>query len=193
VIPLSGGRVAQTWVRDVCDMLMPLEAEVESLHPSAAAFLRPQSSSLRDHQHPAGRDRARLFDSERFKRKFVTTLADLRGEPGFRIVGYVLIPQGGTVTYCSGPRTAPTRPRLCSPLVAQGPRSGPAALPATRVLAASQTGQSAFGLAPRRIRFLKTSRPRRQSHRAVEKPQGWRASLALHFSNGSAFCRVALQ
>jgi hypothetical protein len=29
----------------------------------------------------------RLFDSERFKRKFVTTLADLRGELGFRIVG----------------------------------------------------------------------------------------------------------
>jgi hypothetical protein len=40
-------------------MLIPLEAEVESLHASAAAFLRPQSSSLRDHQHPAGRDRAR--------------------------------------------------------------------------------------------------------------------------------------
>ena len=74
-------------------MLIPLEAEVESLHASAAAFLRPQSSSLRDHQHPAGRDRACLFDSERFKRKFVTTLADLRGELGFRIVGYVLIRQ----------------------------------------------------------------------------------------------------
>jgi hypothetical protein len=72
---------------------MPLEAEVESLHASSAAFLRPQPSSLRDHQHPAGRDRARLFDSERFKRKFVTRLADLRGEPGFRIVGYVLIRQ----------------------------------------------------------------------------------------------------
>jgi hypothetical protein len=86
---------AQTWVRDVCDMLIPLEAEVETFHASAAAFLRPQSSSLRDHQHPAGWDRTRLFDSERFKRKFVTTPADLRGEPGFRIVGYVLIPQGG--------------------------------------------------------------------------------------------------
>jgi len=74
-------------------MLTALQAEVESLHASAAAFLRPQSSSLRDHQHPAGRDRARLFDSERFKRKFVSTLADLRGELGFRIVGYVLIRQ----------------------------------------------------------------------------------------------------
>jgi len=30
--------VAQTSVRDVCDMLIPLEAEVESLHPSAAHF-----------------------------------------------------------------------------------------------------------------------------------------------------------
>jgi hypothetical protein len=105
---------------------------------------------------------------------------DLRGELGFRIVGYVLIPQSGTVTYCSGPRTAPTPPRLCSPLVAQGPRSGPAALPATRLLAAPQTGQSALGLAPRRIRLLGTSRPRRQNHGAVEKPQGWRASLPLH-------------
>jgi len=35
-------------------MLIPLEAEVESFHTSAAAFLRPQSSSLRDQQHPAG-------------------------------------------------------------------------------------------------------------------------------------------
>jgi hypothetical protein len=103
-------------------MLIPLEAEVETFHAPAAAFLRAQSPPLRDHQHPEGRDRARPFDSERFKRKFVTTLADLRGEVGFRIVGYVLIPQGGTVTYCSGPRRAPTPP---SPLVAQGPR-GPA-------------------------------------------------------------------
>ena len=127
---------AQTSVCDVCDMPIPLEAEVETFHAPAAAFLRPQPSSLRDRQHPPRRDRARRFDSERFKRKFVTTLADLRGELGFRIVGYVLIPQGGTVTYCSGPRRAPTPP---SPLVAQGPRSGPfallragsAALPAT--------------------------------------------------------------
>jgi len=88
-----GRRVAHTSVCDVCGMLTPLEAEVESSHASAAAFLRPQSSSLRDHQHPAGRDRARLFGSERFKRKFVTTLADLRGELGFRIVGDVPIRQ----------------------------------------------------------------------------------------------------
>jgi hypothetical protein len=47
--------------RRVCDMLMPLEAQVESLHASAVAFLRPQSFSLRGHQHPAGRERARLY------------------------------------------------------------------------------------------------------------------------------------
>ena len=78
-----------------------------------------------------------------------------------------------------------------SPLVAQGPRSGPAALPAVRALAAPQTGQSALGLAPRRIRFLRISRPRRQNRGAVEKPQGWRASLALHFSCGAGSCRAA--
>jgi hypothetical protein len=75
-------------------MLMPIEAQVESLHASASAFLWPQSSSLPEHQHPAGRNRARLFDSERFKRKFVTTLAHLQGKLGFRIVGYVPPPAG---------------------------------------------------------------------------------------------------
>ena len=82
-----GPRVAQTSQTDVCAMLIPLEAEVKSFHASAAVFLRPQSASLRDHQHPAGRDRARLFSN---------------------------------------------------PLVAQGPQSGPAALPAARALAASR-------------------------------------------------------
>ena len=37
--------------------------------------------------------RARLFDSERFKQKFIATLAEVRGELGFRIVGYVLMPE----------------------------------------------------------------------------------------------------
>ena len=37
--------------------------------------------------------RARVFDSERFKRQFITTLAELRAELGFRIVGYVLMPE----------------------------------------------------------------------------------------------------
>jgi REP element-mobilizing transposase RayT len=42
--------------------------------------------------------KARIFDSDRYKRKFVQTLDDLRTELGFRIIGYVLIPQGGTPT-----------------------------------------------------------------------------------------------
>ena len=50
----SGPWVAQTSVCDICDMLMPLEAEVDSLHASSGAFLRPQPFSLYDHQHPAG-------------------------------------------------------------------------------------------------------------------------------------------
>jgi len=37
--------------------------------------------------------RARLFDSERFKRQFVTTCRDLREELRFRIIGYVLMPE----------------------------------------------------------------------------------------------------
>jgi REP element-mobilizing transposase RayT len=37
--------------------------------------------------------RARLFDSERFQRNFITVLGDRRAELGFRIVGYVLMPE----------------------------------------------------------------------------------------------------
>jgi REP element-mobilizing transposase RayT len=37
--------------------------------------------------------RAQVFDSERFKGQFITTLAELRAELGFRIVGYVLMPE----------------------------------------------------------------------------------------------------
>jgi putative transposase len=37
--------------------------------------------------------RARVFDSERFKRRFVSTWAELRDELGFRIRGYVLMPE----------------------------------------------------------------------------------------------------
>ena len=37
--------------------------------------------------------RARLFDSERFKCNFLTVLGGLRAELGFRIVGYVLMPE----------------------------------------------------------------------------------------------------
>ena len=37
--------------------------------------------------------RARLFDSERFKRQFMTTCRDLREELLFRIIGHVLMPE----------------------------------------------------------------------------------------------------
>jgi len=83
--------------------------------------------------------------------------------------------------------------RQKSALVAQGPRSGPAALPATPVLAASPTGQSALGLATRRIRFLRTSRPHRQSHGAVEKPtcSAGPAVRPCGSSSDAGSCRVA--
>ena len=35
----------------------------------------------------------RSFGSDRFKRRFVQTLDDLRAELGFRIIGYVLMPE----------------------------------------------------------------------------------------------------
>jgi hypothetical protein len=37
--------------------------------------------------------RARVFDSERFKNQWVATLGELRRELGFKIVGYVLMPE----------------------------------------------------------------------------------------------------
>ena len=37
--------------------------------------------------------RARVFSSERFSRHFVATLGNLRQELGFRIIGYVLMPE----------------------------------------------------------------------------------------------------
>ena len=37
--------------------------------------------------------RARIFDSDRFKLKFTETLDDLREELGFRIFGYVVMPE----------------------------------------------------------------------------------------------------
>jgi len=44
-------------------------------------------------QDGRGNRRARVFGSERFRRKFVRTLDGLRAELGFRIVGYVLMPE----------------------------------------------------------------------------------------------------
>jgi hypothetical protein len=90
-------------------------------------------------------DRARLFDSERFKRKFVTTLADLRGELGFRIVGYVLIPQGGSSTTASqGERALRQAARFIIdattpfPLLRRGGEPGCSAGPAVRPLRSAQ-------------------------------------------------------
>ena len=37
--------------------------------------------------------RTRLFDSERFRRQFAKTLKQLRAKLGFRIIGYVLMPE----------------------------------------------------------------------------------------------------
>ena len=37
--------------------------------------------------------RARVYDSERFRNHWVTTLSELRRELGFKIVGYVLMPE----------------------------------------------------------------------------------------------------
>jgi REP element-mobilizing transposase RayT len=37
--------------------------------------------------------RSQVFNSERFKREFVVTLAELRAELGFRLLGYVLMPE----------------------------------------------------------------------------------------------------
>ena len=37
--------------------------------------------------------RARIFDSDRFRLKFVQTLHALRTELGFKIIGYVLMPE----------------------------------------------------------------------------------------------------
>jgi REP-associated tyrosine transposase len=37
--------------------------------------------------------RARLFDSDKFRRRWVKTLEELRSELGFKIIGYVLMPE----------------------------------------------------------------------------------------------------
>jgi REP-associated tyrosine transposase len=37
--------------------------------------------------------RTPVFNSELFKREFVATLAELRAELGFRLLGYVLMPE----------------------------------------------------------------------------------------------------
>ncbi len=53
--------------------------------------------------------RARLFDSERFRRQFVATLAGLRGELSFKIIGYVLMPEHFHVLIWPSQRADPSR------------------------------------------------------------------------------------
>ena len=60
------------------------QGEVNCSRAQAAALLRPESSALPDGEHPAGRDRARIFDPERFKRHFTKTLNDPRAELDFQ-------------------------------------------------------------------------------------------------------------
>ena len=53
--------------------------------------------------------RARIFDSERLKRRFIATLADLRTELGFRIVGYVLMPEHFHLLLWPSPNANPSQ------------------------------------------------------------------------------------
>ena len=70
--------------------------------------------------------------------------------------------------------------------VAQGPLSGRAALPATRVTGTLDTRQAVLGSTRYRVRFRGAFRPCRQMRVAREEPQGWRASLALRLSAARA-------
>jgi putative transposase len=53
--------------------------------------------------------RARIFDSDRFKLNFVQTLHDLRTELGFKIVGYVLMPEHCHLLIWPGPLANPSQ------------------------------------------------------------------------------------
>ena len=53
--------------------------------------------------------KARIFDSDRYKRKFVQTLDDLRTELGFRIIGYVLMPEHSHLLIWPGPLANPSQ------------------------------------------------------------------------------------
>ena len=53
--------------------------------------------------------RARIFYAERFKRKFVETLDDLRAELGFKMIGYVLMPEHCHVLIWPGPSANPSQ------------------------------------------------------------------------------------
>jgi len=53
--------------------------------------------------------RARIFDSDRFKLKFTDTLDDLREELGFRIFGYVVMPEHCHLLIWPGELADPSR------------------------------------------------------------------------------------
>jgi hypothetical protein len=91
---------------------------------------------------------------------------------GFRIVGYVLIPQGGAVTYCSDPRRAanPTPP-ACS--------AGPAVRPlrcAQGRLCGSSSDAGSFCAA---VALTSQSGVSRSGAREKRRPR--RAGSALHW------------
>jgi putative transposase len=57
---------------------------------------RPQHFYGRNHLHYLTANiyrKARIFDSQRYKRKFTRTLDNLRAELRFKIIGYVLMPE----------------------------------------------------------------------------------------------------
>jgi len=54
----------------------------------------------------------RIFDSGRYKRKFVETLDDLRAELGFRIIGYVLMPEHSHLLIWPDPLANPSHMRV---------------------------------------------------------------------------------
>ena len=69
------------------------------------ALLRSKPSALPDRQHLS---RVRIFDSDRYKRKFVQTLDELRAELDFRIIGYVLMPEHCHLLVWPGPSANPS-------------------------------------------------------------------------------------
>jgi putative transposase len=53
--------------------------------------------------------KARIFDSERYKSKFIQTLGNLRTELGFKIIGYVLMPEHCHLLISPGPPANPSQ------------------------------------------------------------------------------------
>jgi len=64
------------------------------LEPQRRAIRRPvHTSSFSEASSPCLPTPHQRFDSDRFKRKFIISLGDLRAQLGFRIIGYVLMPE----------------------------------------------------------------------------------------------------